>query len=152
MSIVNDGIQYVSSRFPKLFLLNNHSNSLRKSWNAALNDAQTQLQLHLTSASSPLWRRIPPVGHETLPDGSINPSEESQVIIHKRPSKQGEIFRLVYDIPAEEFSISAWKAVLATPEMRQEWDPAVESSQLVEIFDVDVRIAKTYFTLGWPAK
>lgn len=36
--------------------------------------------------------------------------------------------------------------------MRQEWDPAVESSQLLELFDMDVRITKTYFTLGWPAK
>jgi hypothetical protein len=36
--------------------------------------------------------------------------------------------------------------------MRQEWDPGVESSQLLELFDVDVRITKTYFTLGWPAK
>ncbi|KIM34210.1 hypothetical protein M408DRAFT_60796 [Serendipita vermifera MAFF 305830] len=35
--------------------------------------------------------------------------------------------------------------------MRQEWDPAVESSQLVEILDADIRVAKTYFTLGWPA-
>lgn len=127
-------------------------NSLRKSWNDALDDAQTQLQSLLTSASSPLWRRVPPVAQEPSQDGSINPSEESQVIIHKRASKQGEIFRLVHDIPAEAFSINAWKAVLSTPEMRQEWDPAVESSQLLEIFDVDIRIAKTYFTLGWPAK
>lgn len=126
--------------------------SLRQSWNTALNDAQAQLQSLLTSAASPLWRRVPPVTSESTQDGSQSASEEAQVIIHKRPSKQGEIFRLVHDIPVEDFSIAFWKAVLVTPEMRQEWDPAVESAQLLETFDVDVRIAKTYFTLGWPAK
>lgn len=126
--------------------------SLKQSWNAALDDAQAQLQSLLTSVTSPLWRRVPPVALEGTHDGSQTASEEAQVIIHKRPSKHGEIFRLVHDIPADNFSIGFWKAVLATPEMRQEWDPAVESAQLLEIFDVDVRIAKTYFTLGWPAK
>ncbi|KAG9054924.1 hypothetical protein FS842_003765, partial [Serendipita sp. 407] len=124
---------------------------LRQSWNSALNNAQNELQGLLTSATSPLWRRVPSVTSEAIQDGSLDNSEEAKVVIHKRPSKQGEIFRLVLDVPAEDFSINAWKCVLATPEMRQEWDPAVESSQLLELHDVDVRIAKTYFTLGWPA-
>ncbi|CAG8666702.1 9378_t:CDS:2, partial [Acaulospora colombiana] len=111
----------------------------------------TQLQSLLTSATSTSWRPVPPVVSDTPKDGSSTTFEESKVIIHKRPSKQGEIFRLVYDIPIEDFSLNAWKAVLTTPEMRQEWDPGVESSQLIELFDVDVRITKTYFTLGWPA-
>ncbi|KAG8832476.1 hypothetical protein FRC17_001297, partial [Serendipita sp. 399] len=125
---------------------------VRQSWNTALNIAQNELQLLLTSATSPLWRRVPSVSSGSTPESPLDNSEEARVVIHKRPSKQGEIFRLVLDVPAEDFSINAWKSVLATPEMRQEWDPAVESSQLLEIYDVDVRIAKTYFTLGWPAK
>lgn len=143
-----DGVRSVIySKFAR-FWLTCSSNSLRQAWNEALNAAQAQLQSLLTSATSPQWRRVPPVASE----GSQGSSEEAQVIIHKRPSKQGEIFRLVHDIPTEDFSLAFWKAVLVTPEMRQEWDPAVESAQLLEIFDVDVRIAKTYFTLGWPAK
>lgn len=124
---------------------------LRQTWNAALDNAQTQLQSLLTSATSPLWRRVPSAAPETAQDGSSTAQEESHVIIHKRPSKQGEIFRLILDIPVDGFSIAAWKAVLATPEMRHEWDPAAESSQLLELLEVDVRVVKTDFTLGWPA-
>ncbi len=49
-------------------------------------------------------------------------------------------------------SLGAWKSVLVTPELRKEWDPAVESAQLLEMFDQATRISKVNFTLGWPAK
>ncbi|KAH6915744.1 hypothetical protein BKA70DRAFT_1092620, partial [Coprinopsis sp. MPI-PUGE-AT-0042] len=41
--------------------------------------------------------------------------------------------------------------VLTTPELRQEWDPAVEDAHLLENFDHSTRISKTNFSLGWPA-
>jgi hypothetical protein len=41
---------------------------------------------------------------------------------------------------------------LATPELRQEWDPAVDGAALLEMLDPTTRISKTNFTLGWPAK
>jgi hypothetical protein len=48
--------------------------------------------------------------------------------------------------------LDPWKAVLMTPELRKEWDPAVEGAHLLELFDSTTRISKTNFTIGWPAK
>lgn len=79
----------------------------------------------------------------------------TDVLVHRKSVESGEdVYRLVLDVPAgeEAFSLEAWKAVLATPELRQEWDPAVEEAHLVEMFDQTTRISKTNFTLGWPAK
>ena len=61
---------------------------------------------------------------------------------------------MVLDVLATDESalLDAWKAVITTPELRQEWDPAVEGAHLVEMFDHRTRISKTQFTLGWPAK
>ena len=42
--------------------------------------------------------------------------------------------------------------MLVTPELRKEWDPAVEGAQLLEMFDQASRISEVKFTLGWPAK
>src|SRR4051794_30388909 len=105
-----DGVQYASPFVSFVIsMLIFYFYSLKQSWNTALNDAQTQLQSLLTSATSPLWRRVPPVALDGAQNGSQTASEEAQVIIHKRPSKQGEIFRLVHDIPADDFSIGFWK-------------------------------------------
>jgi len=81
--------------------------------------------------------------------------ELADVIVHRNSSKLGDdVYRLVLDVPTgeEPVSLEPWKAVLATPELRQEWDPAVEEAHLVEVFDHTTRICKTNFTLGWPAK
>ena len=51
-----------------------------------------------------------------------------------------------------QLTLEACKAILATPELRKEWDPAVEKAQLLGMFDQATRIAKTNFTLGWPAR
>ncbi|KAL1740061.1 hypothetical protein HDZ31DRAFT_48240, partial [Schizophyllum fasciatum] len=63
------------------------------------------------------------------------------------------IFRLVLDVPAAEetLSLKSWHAVLSTPELRQEWDPAVDDAHTVELLDDRTRVVKTNFTLGWPA-
>lgn len=81
--------------------------------------------------------------------------ELADVVVHRKYGKSGEdIYRLVLDVPTGEelVSLEPWKAVLSTPELRQEWDPAVEEAHLVEMFDQTTRISKTNFTLGWPAK
>lgn len=74
--------------------------------------------------------------------------------MHRKSAKSGEIIRVVVDVAVgdELVDLEAWKSVLVTPELREEWDPAVEASQLVEMFDPATRIVKTKFTLGWPAK
>lgn len=61
---------------------------------------------------------------------------------------------MLLDVPTgdEVVSLDPWKAVLTTPELRKEWDPAVEDAHLVEVLDHISRICKTNYTLGWPAK
>jgi len=74
--------------------------------------------------------------------------------MHRRATKQGDVTRVVLDAPFEGSiaGLDKWRAVLSTPELREEWDPAVEASSLVEMFDWNTRITRTNFALGWPAK
>lgn len=79
----------------------------------------------------------------------------TDVVLHRKIEKGASVYRAVLDVSASEdnqLSLEACKAVLVTPELRKEWDPAVEQSQLLEMFDQATRICKTNFTLGWPAR
>jgi hypothetical protein len=81
--------------------------------------------------------------------------EFNDVSVHRKASLAGnDVYRVTLEVPTGEevLSLEPWKAVLATPELRQEWDPAVEAASLLEMFDSKTRICKTNFTLGWPAK
>lgn len=93
--------------------------------------------------------------------------EPTDVIVHRRPSKDGDVYRAVLDVHIPPttatstastesskalLSLDAWKAVLATPELRSEYDPVVQAGRIVEMFDPETRIARTDFALGWPAK
>jgi hypothetical protein len=64
------------------------------------------------------------------------------------------VYRVVLDVPTADDTIpfDVWKSIFATPELRQEWDPAVDGAVLLEMLDPTTRISKTNFTLGWPAK
>lgn len=124
-----------------------------------MNDAEARFRHLLTSPSSSEWKRISTSSDSSsAKKGKARASttpELADVVVHRKPSKSGEdVYRLVVDVPTtDEFvSLEPWKAVLSTPELRQEWDPAVEEAHLVEIFDHTARICKTNFTLGWPAK
>ncbi|KAG6836502.1 hypothetical protein H0H93_007431 [Arthromyces matolae] len=130
---------------------------LRQSWSAALNDAETLFRQLLTSPANE-WKRVTTKTENTSPKkGKAKASslpELTDVVVHRKTSKTGDdIYRLVLEVPlSEDFgSLEPWKAVLSTPELRQEWDPAVEEAHLLEVFDHSTRIAKTNFTLGWPA-
>ena len=74
--------------------------------------------------------------------------------VHRKTTKRGDLYRVMMDLPAVDGwqDLEAWKAVFATPELRKDWDPSVESSSTLEMFDPLTRIVKTKFTLGWPAK
>jgi hypothetical protein len=77
------------------------------------------------------------------------------VVLHRKLDKSGQfIYRITVDVPTGEnfVPLEPWKATLATPELRREWDPAVEEARFVEMFDNRTRICRTKFTLGWPAK
>ncbi|KAF8647755.1 hypothetical protein AX16_006590 [Volvariella volvacea WC 439] len=131
---------------------------LRQAWHTALNDAETHFRQLLTSYSSSDWKRLANPGDpSTSKKGkarAVAVPETADVVVHRKSSKSGEeIYRLVLDVNTgdDPVSLEPWKAVLATPELRQEWDPAVEEAHLVEMFDQTTRISKTNFTLGWPA-
>jgi hypothetical protein len=137
----------------------NMSLSLRQSWYDALNGAETQFRRLLSSPSSSEWKRVAIASDSSSArKGKARVAavpELTDVIVHRNSSKSGDdVYRLVLDVPTgeEPVSLEPWKAVLATPELRQEWDPAVEEAHLVEVFDHTTRICKTNFTLGWPAK
>ena len=129
---------------------------LRQSWSDALNDAQTSFQSHLASSQS-TWKRVPIREGSTGGKGKARQLlsvHSGNVVIHRKPTKSGDVYRAIADVSLGEDTVEmdALYAVLTTPELRQEWDPAVEASQTVEMFDPNTRIVKTKFTLGWPAK
>lgn len=133
---------------------------MRQSWYDALDGAQAHFRQLLTSHSSPDWKRVPVANDVGSPTskGKARASEVPEltdVIIHRRASKTGEnIYRAVLEVPMgdDPVPLGAYKSVLVTPELRKEWDPAVEGAQLLEMFDQATRISKVNFTLGWPAK
>jgi hypothetical protein len=132
---------------------------LRQTWKDALDAAEAIFRQLLTSHSSSEWKHISLASDSSSPGkgksrASTNP-ELTDVVVHRKATKSGEyVYRVVLDVPItdQSASVDAWKAVITTPELRQEWDPAVESAHLVEMFDRQTRISKTNFTLGWPAK
>ena len=133
--------------------------SLRQAWYNALNDAQSSFRRFLTSSSSPEWKRVPVPRESTSLNskgkGRSSVPELSNVIIHRKSTKSEDtVYRVILDVPTADDTIpfDAWKSILATPELRQEWDPAVDGAVLLEMLDPTTRISKTNFTLGWPAK
>lgn len=123
-----------------------------------MNDAEAHFRRLLTSSSTE-WKRITTV-NDSPPSkkGKARVTaipDLSDVVVHRNTSKAGnDVYRLILDVTLGEdpVSLEPWKAVLSTPELRQEWDPAVEEAHMLEMFDHTTRISKTKFSLGWPAK
>lgn len=132
---------------------------MRQSWYSALTEAEAHFRELLTLPAAE-WKRlsISADNSSTKQKGKAKFSflpEISDVLLHRRSTKgRDDVYRMVLDVPLgdEEVSLEPWKAVLTTPELRKEWDPAVEDAHLVEVFDHISRICKTNYTLGWPAK
>ncbi|OJT13504.1 hypothetical protein TRAPUB_9969 [Trametes pubescens] len=132
---------------------------LRESWYAALDNAQAHFRQLLTSHASSDWKRLPVTndgaGPTTKGKGRASGVPEvTDVLVHRRASKSGEsVYRAVLELPLgdDPISLETWKSVLVTPELRKEWDPAVEGAQLLEMFDQATRISKVNFRLGWPS-
>ncbi|KAF8336174.1 hypothetical protein F5887DRAFT_1161379 [Amanita rubescens] len=112
---------------------------LRQTWYSALNNAEAHFRQLLSSTN---WKRL---SGEQLKWKT--PPDLSNVVVHR----SDDVLRLVLDLPMCSDGLEPWKAVLSTPELRQDWDPAVEEAHMLELIDPHVRICKTKFTLGWPA-
>jgi hypothetical protein len=135
---------------------------LRQSWASALSKAEAQFRSLLVSTSSSAWKRVPlPASPPQLgqkigsnASGKGRAMDTEGIVIHRRQTNRGDIMRIVLDVPLEASlaDLDKWRAVLSTPEIRGDWDPAVEGSSLVEMFDWNTRIARTNYGLGWPAK
>ncbi|CAL1714035.1 unnamed protein product [Somion occarium] len=131
---------------------------LQDSWYGALEAAQNNFRQLLTSHSSPEWKRFSDTSSSSTnvkgKGRASSTPQPSNVILHRKVTKGGTVYRAVLDVPLGEDgipSLDACKAVLVSPELRKEWDPAVEGAHLVEMCDQVTRIVKTNFTLGWPA-
>ncbi|KAI0685606.1 hypothetical protein BC835DRAFT_1523365 [Cytidiella melzeri] len=130
---------------------------LHQSWYEALDDAQANFRQLLTSHSSVDWKRVSLESLQSSGKGKARAAAGphlADVVLHRRVIKGRPVYRAVLDVSVADepqLTLEACKAVLSTPELRKEWDPAVEKAQLLEMFDQATRIAKTNFTLGWPA-
>ena len=125
----------------------------------ALSEAEAHFRQLLTSPAAE-WKRLSHsadvISAKQKGKGRLSSVPElADVVVHRNSTKSGEdIYRMVLEVPTgdEQVSLEPWKAVLTTPELRQEWDPAVEDAHLLEMFDRNTRISKTNYSLGWPAK
>lgn len=132
--------------------------SLRQSWYDALDSAQNHFRQLLTSHSSNDWKRVSAEGSQSSLKGKARAAAGphiSDVILHRKIERGNSVYRAVLDVSATDDAsllLDGCKVVLATPELRKEWDPAVEQAQLLEMCDQATRISKTNFTLGWPAR
>ncbi|KAF6753449.1 hypothetical protein DFP72DRAFT_966746 [Ephemerocybe angulata] len=134
---------------------------LHQSWYSAVNEAEAYFRQLLTSPSNE-WRRI---SSSTDNSGATSKKGKARVagaapeladaVVHRNSNTSGgeDVYRVVLDVPVveEQVSLEPWKAVLTTPELRREWDPAVEEAHLLEVLDRSTQISKTNFSLGWPA-
>lgn len=137
---------------------------LRQSWALALSKAEAQFRSLLVSSSSSAWKRVPqptspPQGQPSQKislnvKGKGHALDMEGIMIHRRHSPHGDIMRVVLEVPLESpiAELDKWRAVLSTPEVKGDWDPSVECSSLVEMFDWNTRITRTNYALGWPAK
>ncbi|KZT20986.1 hypothetical protein NEOLEDRAFT_1182062 [Neolentinus lepideus HHB14362 ss-1] len=132
---------------------------LRQSWYNALSQSEDYFRTLLKSSASAEWKRIVTTLDSSSQRGkgkaraSAAP-ELTDVIVHRRAPKSGDVvYRAVLDVSTgdEPALLDPWKSVLITPELRKEWDPAVEGAQLLEMLDPTTRVSKTNFTIGWPA-
>lgn len=138
---------------------------LHASWLAALEQAQNRFRSLLSPSTAGSWRKVPvssatrdsTTGVEAVIGKGKGraPPRMSDVKVHRRTQSGDDVLRLTLEIPVDNGidTLETWKAVLTTPELRKEWDPAVDSAHVVETcFDPDTRIVKTDYRLGWPAK
>jgi hypothetical protein len=143
--------------------LTDDARRLRQTWYGALNDAEAHFRRLLTTSASPDWKRVgitDAVASAAKVKGKARAAPASpelgDVVVHRNAGKGGDqTWRALLEValPAGELPLlDAWRSVLVTPELRTEWDPAVQGAQMVEVFDHATRIAKTNYRLGWPAK
>ena len=108
--------------------------SLQSSWDKVLSEALTQFRQLSSSTASRTWKPVasnagtPSIGSAAAglrkdyssPARSIsNDPSASDAVLHKRSSKNGDIFRAVLEVPLLErdwYDVEIFKGLLQTPE------------------------------------
>ncbi|WWD08843.1 hypothetical protein V865_006957 [Kwoniella europaea PYCC6329] len=136
---------------------------LEAAWHESLSTSLTYFRALLSSSSSSAWKPVSVLpltasttakdaGKSTARGSSLGKIDASQVIIHRRNGKSGEVYRAVVEVDCgSDVSIDTFRGCIVTPETRPMWDRMVEEAVTLDLLDAHTRVTKTNYRLGWPS-
>ncbi|KAK8861436.1 hypothetical protein IAR55_002255 [Kwoniella newhampshirensis] len=136
---------------------------LGAAWTEALTSSLTYFRALLSSSSSTAWKPVSVLpltasatardsGKSVAKGSSIGKIDASQVRVHRRSGKGGEVFRAVVEVDCgSDVSVDTFRGCLVTPETRPRWDRMVEEAVTLDLLDAHTRVTKTNYQLGWPS-
>nr|XP_019050191.1 hypothetical protein I302_00616 [Kwoniella bestiolae CBS 10118]OCF29121.1 hypothetical protein I302_00616 [Kwoniella bestiolae CBS 10118] len=136
---------------------------LEAAWHESLSTSLTYFRALLSSSSSSAWKPVSVLpltasttakdtGKSTARGSSLGKIDASQVVVHRRNGKSGEVYRAVVEVDCgSDVSIDTFRGCLVTPETRPMWDRMVEEAVTLDLLDAHTRVTKTNYRLGWPS-
>ncbi|WWC68792.1 uncharacterized protein I206_102727 [Kwoniella pini CBS 10737] len=136
---------------------------LEAAWHEALATSLTYFRALLSSSSSSAWKPVSVLpltasttakdtGKSTAKGSSLGKIDASQVVVHRRNGKSGEVYRAVVEVDCgSDVSIDTFRGCLVTPETRPVWDRMVEEAVTLDLLDAHTRVNRTNYRLGWPS-
>ncbi|WVQ79038.1 hypothetical protein IAT38_001130 [Cryptococcus sp. DSM 104549] len=136
---------------------------LEAAWYESLSTSLTYFRALLSSHSSSAWKPVsvlPLTASSTAHDtgkssargSSLGKIEASDVVVHRRSGKAGEVYRAVVEVECgSDVSVDTFRGCLVTPETRPMWDRMVEEATTLDLLDAHTRVTKTNYRLGWPS-
>lgn len=154
---------------------------LEAAWHEALSSSLSYFRALLQSSNSSSWKAVQvlPLTSSTTAHDSATPLPSSSkkrklghvsasdVRVHRRSGKHGEVFRAVLDVDCgPEVGIEDFRGCLVTPETRPacefsdlfhdarthvSGDRMVEEAMTEDMLDAHTRVTRTRFRLGWPS-
>ncbi|WWC60113.1 uncharacterized protein I303_102677 [Kwoniella dejecticola CBS 10117] len=136
---------------------------LEAAWHESLSASLTYFRALLSSSSSSAWKPVsvlPLTASTTANDSgksaahgsTLGRIDASQVTVHRRNGKAGEVYRAVVEVDCgSDVSIDTFRGCLVTPETRPMWDRMVEEAVTLDLLDAHTRVTRTNYRLGWPS-
>ncbi|WVF66861.1 hypothetical protein IAT40_001604 [Kwoniella sp. CBS 6097] len=136
---------------------------LEAAWHEALATSLTYFRALLSSSNSAAWKPISvgpltpstvarDTGKSIAKGSSLGKIDASQVHVHRRSGKGGEVYRAVVEVDCgSDVSVDTFRGCLVTPETRPMWDRMVEEAVTMDLLDAHTRITRTNYRLGWPS-
>ncbi|WWC87689.1 uncharacterized protein L201_002581 [Kwoniella dendrophila CBS 6074] len=136
---------------------------LEAAWHESLSTSLTYFRALLSSSASSAWKPVSVLpltasttardsGKSTARGSNLGKIDASQVIVHRRNGKAGEVYRAVVEVDCgSDVSIDTFRGCLVTPETRPMWDRMVEEAVTLDLLDAHTRVTKTNYRLGWPS-